>query len=111
METMKELTGANWPLNDKDKEAFRSRRAAREARVLGNETNREIYDETRLAYDVARQLRAARVQAHLTQGQVAERVHTSQSNLARIEKGQNLKLSTLYSYAKACGKRVEIQLV
>lgn len=111
METIKELTGADWPLTDKAKNAFQKRRAEREARVLQDETNREIYDETCLAYEVGQQLRAARTQAHLTQTQVAERVHTSQSNLARIEKGQNLKLSTLYSYAKACGKRVQIQLV
>ena len=108
---MKELTGANWPLSDKDKAALRRRRAEREARALKSDANKEIYDETRLAYEVAQLLRQARTQAHLTQTQVAERVHTSQSNLARIEKGQNLKLSTLYSYAKACGKRVEIQLV
>jgi len=111
METMKELTGTDWPLNDQGKAALRKRRAEREARVLKDEANQEIYDETRLAYEVAQLLRQARNQAHLTQTQVAERVHTSQSNLARIERGQNLKLSTLYSYAKACGKSVEIQLV
>ena len=70
-----------------------------------------MYDETKLAYEVALMLREARLEAHLTQKEVAERVHTSQSNLARLEKGQNVKLATLYSYAKACGKRVEIQLI
>ncbi|MBT3288409.1 MAG: helix-turn-helix transcriptional regulator [Victivallales bacterium] len=111
MDTMKELTGADWPLTDEAKTALRKRRTDRETRVLKNETNREIYDETRLACEVAEMLREARLEAHLTQSQLAERVHTSQSNLARVEKGQNVKLTTLYSYAKACGKRVEVRLV
>jgi ribosome-binding protein aMBF1 (putative translation factor) len=111
MNTMKELTGADWPLSEEAKRALRERRRARERRALQQELNREIYDETRLAYEVAEMLRNARREARLTQNEVAARVHTSQSNLARIEKGQNVKLSTLYSYAKACGKHVEIRLV
>ncbi|MCK5804789.1 MAG: helix-turn-helix transcriptional regulator [Lentisphaeria bacterium] len=108
---MKELTGADWPLTDEAKATLRRRRADRENRVLRDEANREVYDETRLACEVAEMLREARLEAHLTQSQVAERVHTSQSNLARVEKGQNVKLTTLYSYAKACGKRVEVRLI
>ena len=111
MNTMRELTGAEWPLADEAKAALRKRRTDREKRVLQDEANREIYDKTRLACEVAQMLREARLEAHLTQSQVAERVHTSQSNLARVEKGQNVKLTTLYSYAKACGKRVEVRLV
>ncbi len=111
MESMRELTGIDWPLTEEDKNALRKRRADREARVLQSEANRKIYEETKLAYEVAQMLRQARQEAHLTQREVAERVHTSQSNLARLEKGQNVKLTTLYSYAKACGKRVKIQLV
>lgn len=86
MKTMKELTGSDWPLSGKDKAALRHRRDEREARVLKDEANREVYDETRLAYEVAQLLRGARVEAHLTQSEVAERVHTSQSNLARAKR-------------------------
>lgn len=111
MNEMNELTGGDWPLTDEAKDALRKRRADRETRVLKDEANREIYDETRLACEVAEMLREARLEAHLTQSQVAERVHTSQSNLARVEKGQNVTLTTLYSYAKACGKRVEVRLI
>ena len=42
MDTMKELTGADWPLTDEAKTALRKRRTDRETRVLKNETNREI---------------------------------------------------------------------
>lgn len=111
MESMKELTGVDWPLTEDAKAALRKRRADREARILRSEANRKVYDETKLAYEVSQMLRKARQEAHLTQAEVADRVHTSQSNLARLEKGQNVKLTTLYSYAKACGKQVRIQLV
>jgi len=111
MDSMKKLTGVDWPLSNGKKAVLRKRRQARRERVLATPCNREVYDETRLAYEVAEMLRNARLRARLTQREVAERVHTSQSNLARIEKGQNVKLSTLYSYARACGKRVEVRLV
>lgn len=111
MATMKELTGTDWPLNDQTKAVLRERRRERESRVMEDETCRATHDETRLGYEVAEMLRKARLEARLTQTQVAERVHTSQSNLARIEKGQNMTLTTLYSYAKACGKQVEIRLL
>lgn len=111
MNTVKELIGAEWPLSDEAKAELVQRRREREERALRDPVNRKIYEETKLAYEVAEMLRNARLEAHLTQKQVAERVHTSQSNLARLEKGQNVKLTTLYSYAKACGRHVEIRLV
>ena len=111
MTTLREAIGTEWPLSEDTKEALAQQRRERRERVLGDPRNREICEETKLAYEVAEMLRNARLGAHLTQKQVAERVHTSQPNLARLEKGQNVKLSTLFSYAKACGKRVEIRLV
>ena len=35
----------------------------------------------------------------------------SQSNLARIERGQNITLNTLDAYARLCGKNVRVKLV
>jgi len=111
METMKELTGVEWPLHDKTKKQIRSRRMKRREKLLGNPENKHLYDETGLSYEVAEQLYLARKKAHLTQKDLAEKMHTSQSNLARIERGQNITLNTLDDYARLCGKNVRVQLV
>jgi ribosome-binding protein aMBF1 (putative translation factor) len=111
METMKELTGIKWPLSDKEKIKLRTRRLARREKLLSNPENQHLYDEIGLAYDVAEQLYKARIEADLTQRELAEKMHTSQSNLARIERGQNITLSTLDAYARICGRNVKVQLV
>ena len=111
METMKKLTGVEWPLTEKKKKQFRSKRIARRKKLLSNPENKHLYDETGLAYEVAEQLYEARTKAHLTQQELAKKMHTSQSNLARIEQGQNITLNTLDDYARLCGKSVKVQLV
>lgn len=55
-----------------------------------------------------RGLAAKRERAGLTQKDVAARMHTSQSAVARIERGEiDAKLSTVERYAAAIGHRVE----
>lgn len=57
-------------------------------------------------------LAAAREERGLSQTVVAARMQTSQSAIARIEKGEaGLKLSTLDRYAAAVGKQVRWELV
>jgi transcriptional regulator with XRE-family HTH domain len=56
----------------------------------------------------------ARHAAGLTQGEVARRVGTTQSAVARLESGagrHSPSLATLQRYAKALGYRVELRLV
>lgn len=72
---------------------------------------REAARDFDLIYTVAGELCAARLKAKVSQTELAERIHTSQSSLARIERGQDIKISTLARFAAACGKRVEIRLV
>lgn len=108
---MKSLTGIDWPLDADEKKRLRAERAARRERLLAKPENKRAYDEMGLAYEVAEQLHEARKKAHLTQRQLAERLHTSQSNLVRIEQGRNITLNTLDGYARACGRKVRIQLV
>ncbi len=58
-----------------------------------------------------RALAELRVQEGLSQSQVAARMGTSQSVVARIESGAvDTKLSTLERYARAIGKRLEWQV-
>lgn len=49
-------------------------------------------------------LRAARREAGLTQGEIADRLGTTQSAVARLERGDDAKLSRVWDYLWACGK-------
>ncbi len=81
-------------------------------RWLGKPEVREAYEALTPEFEVARALIAARVEAGLTQAQVAERMGTTQSVIARLEGGRSLpSLKTLYRYADATGTRPVIHLV
>lgn len=72
----------------------------------------KAYEEMTPEFAVARALIAARVGAGLTQQEVAERMGTTQSVVARLEAGQSLpSMKSLYRYAEATGTKPEIQLV
>ncbi|NKJ45855.1 transcriptional regulator [Burkholderia sp. SG-MS1] len=60
---------------------------------------------------IARELIAARVRAGLTQEQVAEKMCTTQSTIARMESGRTLpSLRSLSRYAEATGSRAVVHL-
>ena len=51
----------------------------------------------------------ARKDANLTQKELAERMNTTQSFVARLERGRvNITIQTLARYAAACGKRIAL---
>ena len=67
------------------------------------------YRELEAEHEVALSLIKARMESGLTQGEVASRMHTSQSVIARLESGKTLpSLKTLYNYAKATGKHLHL---
>jgi transcriptional regulator with XRE-family HTH domain len=67
------------------------------------------YDALEDEFALASQLIEARSRAGLTQAEVAERMGTSQSTVARLESGgAKPSLSTLKRFAKATGARVRI---
>lgn len=69
------------------------------------------WEESRLEYEVARQLIQLRKQAGLTQEELARRLHTRQSEISRIENGdQNISLEKLRRMAEAMGGNVEIRI-
>jgi transcriptional regulator with XRE-family HTH domain len=69
-------------------------------------------DEFRQEFSIAGQLIEARTKANLTQEQVARRMGTTQSVVARLESGHPLpSLRTLRRYATAVGSKVEVRLV
>lgn len=71
----------------------------------------EGYDALEEEFSLASQLIEARSRAGLTQADVAERMGTSQSTVARLESGgAKPSLSTLRRFAKATGARVRIKV-
>lgn len=72
---------------------------------------RKEYEALKPEFKLARALIEARVEAGLSQNDVAERMGTSQPTVARLESGHQPSLKTLERYAKAVGKKVEIRLV
>ncbi len=62
-------------------------------------------------FQFARELIKARIRAGLTQQQVAEKMGTKQSIIARLESGSTLpSLRSLQSYARATGSKFKISL-
>jgi DNA-binding XRE family transcriptional regulator len=73
---------------------------------------RAEYDRLKPEYELALALIKARGKAGLTQAEVAKKMGTTQSVVARIESGQNPpNLKTLERYAEAVGKRIQVKLV
>jgi len=72
---------------------------------------REAYDALDEEYAIVEALMKARAQMGLSQVQVAERMNTTQSAVARLEaQAHRASLKTLRSYAKATGHRLRITL-
>ncbi|KUZ71549.1 XRE family transcriptional regulator [Burkholderia ubonensis] len=69
------------------------------------------YDAQAFRFAVARELVAARIRAGLTQEQVAERMQTTHSTIARMESGRTMpSLRTLFRYAQATGSRAVVRV-
>ena len=77
---------------------------------LKNPEFKKAYDALEDEFGLINELLRARTHAKLTQAQVARRMGTSQSAVARLEAGRSPSLTSLRKYAKATGTRVEIRL-
>ncbi|RMF11333.1 MAG: XRE family transcriptional regulator [Alphaproteobacteria bacterium] len=77
-----------------------------------NSAVREAYDAMEEEFGIASALIEARAKAGLTQGELAKRMGTTQSAIARIESGKHWpSRKTLEGYAKATGMRPTIRFV
>jgi len=73
---------------------------------------REAYEARAYEFEIARSLIEARSDAGLTQAEVAKRMGTTQSAIARIEGGSQLpSMKSVIRYAAAIGARPVLQLV
>ena len=69
----------------------------------------KAYDELEEEFALAAAIAEARGRAGLTQEQVAQRMHTTQSNIARLEAGRTTPSTrTLERFAEAVGARLKI---
>jgi len=70
---------------------------------------KEAWDDFDLQYRIAGLLIRLRSEAGLSQAELAKRVGTTQSAIARIESGKVVpRLESLQRIARACGKTLEI---
>jgi transcriptional regulator with XRE-family HTH domain len=86
------------------------------AKALAREDVRQEYNALAPEFDLLRRMVRARKQAGLTQAEVAERMGTKRSAVARLESTlasgkHSPSLVTLQKYAKAVGKKLEIRFV
>jgi DNA-binding XRE family transcriptional regulator len=80
--------------------------------MLADREVRAAYEALGGEFDLARELIAARVRAGLTQKEVAARMGTTQSAIARLESGTRMpSVKTLLKFAKATRSRPIIRLL
>ena len=72
---------------------------------------RAEYDALAPEFEIAAELLRARLRAGLSQAELAARMGTSQSTVARLESGQTLpSTKTLLRYAEATGSKFHVRL-
>ena len=65
------------------------------------------YDQFKIGF----LLKKARIEAGLTQEQVADKLRTKKSAISRIENhAEDIRLSTLVNYAQAIGKNIHLEV-
>ena len=80
-------------------------------RLLEDSETRAEYEALEPEFAIARELIAARTRAGQSQAEVAERMGTSQSTVARLESGRTLpSMRTLARYASATKSRAVVRL-
>jgi transcriptional regulator with XRE-family HTH domain len=83
-------------------------------RALGRADVKAEYDKLDEEFAFLDEFLKARAAAGVTQAEVAERIGTTQSAIARLESGRGKhspSLATLQKYAHALGCRLELRLV
>ena len=84
------------------------------ARALARPDVKAEYDKLKEEFALLDEFLKARAAAGFTQAEVAERIGTTQSAIARLESGNSShspSLATLRKYAHALGCRLELRLV
>jgi ribosome-binding protein aMBF1 (putative translation factor) len=81
------------------------------ARLLANPEVQREYDALAPEFEFSAELLRARLRAGLSQAELAERMKTSQSAIARLESGQTLpSTKTLVRFAEATRSKIQLRL-
>lgn len=84
------------------------------ARALARPDVRREYDELKEEFELLDEILKARTEAGLTQAELATRIGTTQSAVARLESSvgkHSPSIGTLRRYASALGYRLQVRLV
>lgn len=81
-------------------------------KALKRKSVADAFEQLKPEYEVAKALIKARGSAHMTQSEVAEKMHTSQAAIARYESGSHLpSLKTIVKYAEAVGRVISLKII
>jgi ribosome-binding protein aMBF1 (putative translation factor) len=81
------------------------------ARLLADPKVKVEYDDLAAEFEIAAELIKARTRAGLSQTELASRMGTTQSVIARLESGHSLpSTKTLLRFAQATGSRMQVRL-
>jgi len=82
------------------------------SKQLKNSEFRKHYERYGKQLEIAYQILQARKQSGMSQAELARKIDTKQSNIARIESGeQNFTTETLQKIASALNRHLKIELV
>lgn len=82
-----------------------------EKKLLRNPKVREALKETEVEYQIARALIEARIKKGLTQSELAQKLHTKQSVISRVENTKTMpSLAFLKRLANVLGGSLQVQL-
>ena len=91
----------------------RQRKAYREykERQLRDPQFREAFEEGLDKLRLGASVAALRRRMNLSQAQLAALIHSSQSVISRLERGENVQLETVHKVARALQARVKLELL
>ena len=79
-------------------------------KLLKNTEFKRLHEESRPEFEIARAVIRARIQKGLTQKQLADKLHTGQSAISRVESANSTpSLSFLKRLAQALGTSLSVQ--
>jgi DNA-binding XRE family transcriptional regulator len=82
------------------------------AKLLSDPDVKKEYDSMRFEYKIAETLIEARVKAKMTQADVARKMNTTQSAVARLESGNAFpSLQTIHKYASAINRSIDLHVI
>lgn len=80
-------------------------------KLLKNPNVVKEYESLKPEFTIARALIEARVKAHMTQAEVAIKMHTSQSQVARLESGDHMpSFKSIHKYSQAIDRSIKFEI-